>query len=814
MAEYKSLKLGCLALALAGLVAMLGTFTAAASADLYGELPTTFGNKAHEATGIEPGQINYEGSHAVGVDPTDDSTYIGDELEPEIKAGKELKRFRIQKFSASGQFLASSSFRLSALSRSLVGVAVDPKLGHVYALVVDEREKPLDNGTAAAGALYAFSTTPKGQELESLGLGSEPGKPLPLVPETALKPQGGKAREALLKPGGIAVDPSNDDVVIVGTQDEGSEEFVATLLRIHSSGVLGNRSVDSTNCLLEGSTSGGEPHCAEANGEPVAPVVTKGGKVYVEVQGTDQVWQIPTPETKQLRPGEFETVPKQLLGLTQPKVGAHLLAFTESGEGEESRGDGLSLAPEAGTAGKLYVDSEIQQDEEEKGELKSGGSGFTYPGVIAFKYSENSEGVLEAASEEGWTGGPATGAKCQIEAPGGVTALLAGSKEKDVFVFAFGAGKEASPPVARVSEFGPGGEGCPHARLTNSGVAGIKATANTVEKPVFSPKDEVILSSEIFEANALSVKWEIENVATHTKEEHLTGEEFQTPALPPHKFAEGEYKVRETINTDGLASPEIKAERLFKVEGRPSAGIRGRESLTLGESDALEGRLTNPIGGSLQYLWKFGDGGESSGSTSAETVSGAHTYQNPGTYTVTLKVTDSEGHSGEATFHVQVKEPESAPPPTTTSTTPPATTSTATTTPPPSGGGGGGVQAYSASFAGNAFAVNARGALVIKVDCVGPSSCSGTVTLRTVNAVSAGAHKRKAVLTLASGSFSAVGGHVAAVTLHLSAKARALLARSHVLRVRATIVGHDSAGKAHTTQTTITLRAAAAKHKR
>jgi hypothetical protein len=87
------------------------------------------------------------------------------------------------------------------------------------------------------------------------------------------------------------------------------------------------------------------------------------------------------------------------------------------------------------------------------------------------------------------------------------------------------------------------------------------------------------------------------------------------------------------------------------------------------------------------------------------------------------------------------------------------------------------------------------------------------VTLKTLGAVSAGASKRKAVLTLASGSFSLAGGHVKTVTLRLSAKARALLAQMHVLRARATIVGRDSAGASHTTQTTVTLRVAKAAHR-
>jgi hypothetical protein len=62
------------------------------------------------------------------------------------------------------------------------------------------------------------------------------------------------------------------------------------------------------------------------------------------------------------------------------------------------------------------------------------------------------------------------------------------------------------------------------------------------------------------------------------------------------------------------------------------------------------------------------------------------------------------------------------------------------------------------------------------------------------------------------GSFSVPGGAVKTVTLHLPAKGKELLARSHVLRIRATIVAHDPAGATHTTQTTLTLRAPKAKH--
>jgi hypothetical protein len=113
--------------------------------------------------------------------------------------------------------------------------------------------------------------------------------------------------------------------------------------------------------------------------------------------------------------------------------------------------------------------------------------------------------------------------------------------------------------------------------------------------------------------------------------------------------------------------------------------------------------------------------------------------------------------------------------------------------------------------ASTSLPITRAGALSIKVNCLGQSSCAGTVTLRTLTAVSAG-KKRKAILTLAAGSFNIGGGQTKALSLHLSSSARLLLARAHVLRAKLTIAGHDSANAPHTTTMTVTLRAAKAKH--
>ena len=82
--------------------------------------------------------------------------------------------------------------------------------------------------------------------------------------------------------------------------------------------------------------------------------------------------------------------------------------------------------------------------------------------------------------------------------------------------------------------------------------------------------------------------------------------------------------------------------------------------------------------------------------------------------------------------------------------------------------------------------------------------------MQTAGAVVASARAR--VLTLASGPFKVAGGKVVTVKLHLTRKARRLLARKHVLRVRVTIASHDPAGATHTGRTTASLRAAKKHH--
>jgi hypothetical protein len=118
-----------------------------------------------------------------------------------------------------------------------------------------------------------------------------------------------------------------------------------------------------------------------------------------------------------------------------------------------------------------------------------------------------------------------------------------------------------------------------------------------------------------------------------------------------------------------------------------------------------------------------------------------------------------------------------------------------------------------ATVAGASLTVSSSGAVTIKVSCqTGATTCIGSVTLRTLTAVSAGrgrsAKAKKQVLTLAAGSFSVSGGKLQAITLHLSAKGKKLLARLHLLRARATVLAHNPSGQTSSAESVLTLRPA------
>jgi hypothetical protein len=262
-----------------------------------------------------------------------------------------------------------------------------------------------------------------------------------------------------------------------------------------------------------------------------------------------------------------------------------------------------------------------------------------------------------------------------------------------------------------------------------------------------------------------------------------------------------------TPNSLGLFKPQL-----------PTAAIASPSSLVSGVPASFNGAGSSdpyPSGTISNYSWSWGDG-----TPDGTGVAPTHTYAAPGEYAVTLTVTDAYGvTSGAVTRSVDVgrsqaeiqaeesalnKKHEEALA---------AAKSVANQ----------GVSAFEnripdAQLAGTSLQVSASGAVTVKISCpAGESSCTGTITLRTLSAViAANGHAAKhkpTVLTLATASFSVAGGAARAVTLHLSEKARVLLARVHTLRARATLLAHDPQDASHTTTTIVTLRAAKLRHK-
>jgi hypothetical protein len=265
----------------------------------------------------------------------------------------------------------------------------------------------------------------------------------------------------------------------------------------------------------------------------------------------------------------------------------------------------------------------------------------------------------------------------------------------------------------------------------------------------------------------------------------------------------------------GVGAPNSLS--LFKPQ-LPNASISTPSSTKVGLPTVVGVTAASdpyPGGSIASYSWNWGDGSAPGGGSIL-----AHTYTEPGEYTISLSVTDNYGISSLPITHTikverTAREIEAE-----------AVANAQREAEAAARTAAHGVSAFQthlapiipdAQLASTSLQVSAAGALTLRVSCpAGESRCAGEITVRTLGAISAG-HRRNvakpSVLTLAAGSFSVPGGEVRTVALHLSEQARTLLARSHTLRARVTLLAHDSTGAGHTTQTLVTLRALTARHR-
>jgi PKD repeat protein len=811
-----------LLLALAGVALFVPV--AAANAETYGEL-SHFGS-----AGTGHGQFKITtGTHAFGVDPASNTVFVGDE--------PKKREYRIQELTAAGTFVAATAPFKPPNHDGIEGIAVDPTEKRIYVLALEVREASAatDPGQPAAGTLYAFSTEPAGETLVPAAGTTAEGV---LVGPETLAAQSDAPAAALLRPKGITVDPTTHDVIILGeaaltVPKEGEEPQVRFALgRVHPDGTLGAKYVDTTGVLVPAS-------------EPNSPVVSAAGAVYV-VQAQAQTLANPvthlTEEVDQIMqiPSDFTSTapPKPFINFTTKNPRQEQThAVVELDTGEPSRfGGGLSLAPGAPVGvgeGTFYAQAQIF--------IGAGEEGAFYPGALA----------LEAGNgaEVGWTGGQTkkSGSEsCTLSFGGETYPALAAGSGRTLFVLDPG---RPTPPVRapHVVEFGPGGTGCPTAEATSP-----SATINgqpLSPSETISPGTPVNFSSTLTQADALSVEWNFGDGETKTE----SADEYQHTEVT-HAFVRGgSLTVTETIHTDDLETPTIVKQTQISISSvatPPTAVLEGPLELTLGAGEpqrlvyleggglglgaqgsseaagaptasaTFDGSASfdpNPPGSNQikSYHWVFGDG--SSETTTTPTVT--YSYDKTGVYKVELIVTDSLGLSSEpSALTVKVGNPvpraqgaaHQVSPAVSTPSTPPTEHSSAPTpTPAPA------PVAPEVRLAGSSFAASAAGVLRLVISCpVGVTSCAGTVTLRTLGAIAnrgSLSHSKKhtaAILTLASGNFTVVGGRQKTLALRLTKTGRLLLVYARQLRASATIVAHNPEGLTHTAKLTVVLRAA------
>ncbi len=467
------------------LLAAAGT-AVAAQAEGYGEIEAArFGS-----LGAGEGQFETQEAAGFGVDPTNNDVYVVDLPETgKVKPGGTGKEkfkpneFIVQRFDPNskgeyGKPVAFATFKPKdeALKEDeeideVTNIAVDPSKHKIYVLTSEQRPQGLDGVTMAASELWAFDIEGE-QQLTGQGV---------LAGTKVFKPQAGGLGESLENPGGIAVDPTNHDVIVLGEEEKGEGHSVTALERING----------ETGALAEKRWS--DPTAAELpegflEDEGTSPVVTKSGEVLVVHGGeVDEVDKIPTAfNTEAPATPVFEANPE--VEEEPALVKEQLTSFPGTADFEPRGGGALSLGEE----GTLYASAAITEQDPEKhhGEL----NGPLAPGVLEFS---SKGGAEKEWADEGWTGGQSI---ATVGATGGckvsinVYSQVAAGSEHHVFVF------DENPEGPRIVEFGPEGKGCPGGTVTAPTASTLSSGGKPIEPKPEDPipiKDVVKLSSNL-----------------------------------------------------------------------------------------------------------------------------------------------------------------------------------------------------------------------------------------------------------------------------------------------------------------------------
>jgi large repetitive protein len=120
-----------------------------------------------------------------------------------------------------------------------------------------------------------------------------------------------------------------------------------------------------------------------------------------------------------------------------------------------------------------------------------------------------------------------------------------------------------------------------------------------------------------------------------------------TGATPSHTYgAGGTYNVQLTVTDNDGASNSVTHPVTVTPNQAPNAAFTWSADNLVASFDGTTS--SDPDGTIASYAWDFGDGGNGTGS------SAVHPYDDPGTYDVTLTVTDNDGATDSVTHSVTV----------------------------------------------------------------------------------------------------------------------------------------------------------------
>ena len=599
----------------------------------------------------------------------------------------------------------------------------------------------------------------------------------------------------------------------------------------------------------------------------------QGKGLEAELEGI--IWQLTQPlsQAQEETPGVVKMSPKLLF------VPATVEPFEVADAGGEKPAPVMSLVPTNSTEGTIYLAGEDGFTGQPAPTVlryshpPGGEPSITEVGWIAGAKESPSQGTepcnLHRESQgEGPTmlGGLSSGgflALAFYEEEEG----FKGQRYAEVLRFSEGGSTDGCPKVSvtkPVAHF----RGLPTTEVEPGAELAITSGLGEKEQPSEETKVQAAAKSVTWTVRFTSTDGASEETSYNTDYENelpnwveVLLSEGKLPLLPseltfdytPNKA--GTYEITDVVHTDDLADEIAQPEE----DGKPAAakltvkaGTGGLSGLTVKpripeppavrahEQEATLSAEVNQLGKEKvrikRVVWEF-EGSKDEQTSTQElpaTVQIKHVFSRCATarstkckIVVTVEAETASGsvQSGSAHFEMTVLE-------TTAEEEAERTSSAGSSSGGSSGGGssGGGtpgpggppgrssVRAYKASLSGSSLSVSPTGAVAMRITCPSGGACAGTLTLRTLNAVSATpaslpAHvkastkPKKKILTLASGSYSLTGGS-RSVTLHLNSAARALLRRSHgVVRAKLTILSRGVDGQRNVTTTdVVTLR--------